>query len=120
MWKILLFLALFPALILSLYTNKQASECFERKADSICSPIIKNCVDDEACQKELTQFQNCSFGGPDGIFNGYCFRKWGEQASLTGEMISCLIGECNLIYNSKVDIVGLHECTNQKMMENMN
>ena len=117
MWKIICALLLAGAAT-AIYTNKQANECFEKAADEACEHSIKQCVDDPTCKAELSQFQDCSFGGEEAIFNGYCFRKWQARAAQTKQMIDCLVHECQLDYNSVIGTQELFECSQQAIIDN--
>ena len=89
-----------------LYTNEKAMTCFQEEAVHKCGEHFKTCVEDKACDHELEHYQRCHFGlkeheGPF-VFNGYCFRKWRENAVRSKKVIDCLYETCNLGYNSDV------------------
>ena len=79
MWFLIFTLAITSTF--SIYTNKQAYECFYDKAMTHCDAKVQACIDSEECNKELSKYQQCGFGEEEEvIFNGYCFRAWNRAA----------------------------------------
>lgn len=54
----------------------------------------------------------------DYLFNGYCFNHWYEKAVLSKDLITCLVGECDLRANSKYNMTKFFEC-NSEVVEGM-
>jgi len=86
------------------YTNSEALECFNTKAIAECATKMSMCLADSACSEELKKYNKCSFGSSEEegshIFNGYCFRRWEENAVHSKNLIDCFRKQCNLDYNS--------------------
>lgn len=75
MWKII-FSVLVAVPISAFYSNGEASDCFESDGIMKCFHLAKPCLDDPACNKEVSTYQKCSFGPASAIFNGNCFKEW--------------------------------------------
>lgn len=97
------------------YTNQMAYECFQEKVLPQCKTPLQSCMDSPLCQQELKLFNKCSFDDSEQsagkIFNGYCFKRWSDQADLTLPLLLCMADTCNLFYNSEMGVKELYQCS---------
>lgn len=112
MFAKVLFVSVLVLGVASYYTNIQARACIDSLGtDMKCFKVLSNCFDDETCLKEYKTYEKCRIDEDHEIFNGYCFRKWQEDAVYTKDVINCLVEHCNLTFNSLTGIREFYDCS---------